>query len=197
MQEPQDVARQAGEDRAPNEFREAMRHLSAADWERLRKIAAVLAVGRTLEGEDLMQEAIARVLDGGRPWPRCVAILPFLGGVMKSVAHGERAKVKRSSIRQPISLYSHAGDLAIDPPSTSATPEEVVAEGEEWSRVRHGITAMFGDDYEAQILLEGIMDGLEGEELRALTGLDLTAYASKRRLIQRRLTKLKANGGPQ
>jgi DNA-directed RNA polymerase specialized sigma24 family protein len=197
MQESPGVARHAEEERAPDEFREAVRRLSDTNWERLRRIAMALAVGRTLEGEDLMQEAMARVLDGGRPWPRNVEILPFLAGVMRSVAHGERAKIKRSSVRQPISLYSPAGDLAIDPVSTSASPEEAVAEDEEWSRVRQGITVMFGDDYDAQVLLEGIMEGLEGEDLRGLTGLDLKGFASKRRLIQRRLTKLKANGGPK
>jgi RNA polymerase sigma-70 factor (ECF subfamily) len=33
------------------------------------------------------------------------------------------------------------------------------------------------------------MDGIDGEELRALCELDVTAYNSKRRLVRRRIEK--------
>ena len=42
----------------------------------------------------------------------------------------------------------------------------------------------------AQVIVEGIMEGQRGEDLRALTDLDPTAYQSKRRLIRRRIAKL-------
>ena len=52
------------------------------------------------------------------------------------------------------------------------------------------IVALFGDDPVAQVIVEGIMEGTRGEDLRALTDLDPTAYQSKRRLILRRIAKL-------
>lgn len=56
---------------------------------------------------------------------------------------------------------------------------------------RSEIVAMFDDDIEAQAIVEGLLDNMRGEELRALTGLNETAYESKRRLIRRRIEKRK------
>lgn len=49
--------------------------------------------------------------------------------------------------------------------------------------------ALFDDDSQALDLVEGIMEGFGADELRELTGLDGTAYASKRRLIRRTIDK--------
>ena len=51
------------------------------------------------------------------------------------------------------------------------------------------LLSLFEDDEIAQLILEGMMEGIEGEELRELTDLDNTAYQSKRRLIRRRIDK--------
>ncbi len=48
---------------------------------------------------------------------------------------------------------------------------------------------LFEDDPTVQIILEGIMEGMEGEELRELTELDVTAYQSKCKLIRRRIDR--------
>ena len=53
--------------------------------------------------------------------------------------------------------------------------------------IKQVILDLFEDDLVAQTIVEGDMDGIEGEELRSLTGLDLKAFASKRRLIRRRI----------
>jgi RNA polymerase sigma-70 factor (ECF subfamily) len=178
-----------------DEFVEAVRCLRPLDLRRLRRIGDVWALGNSMRGEDLMQEAMARVLDGSRPWPEGVSLFAFLNGVMRSIADGDRQKAKVSAVRRPASIYGRDGVLAIDRPTEAPSPEEAYAEDEELARVREGITQLFPDDFPAQMLIEGIMDGIEGEELRALTELDPTAYASKRKLIGRRLAKLKAREG--
>ena len=58
-------------------------------------------------------------------------------------------------------------------------------------RYADGHTRLFEDDIVAQTIVEGILENMRGEELRALAGLDETAYESKRRLIRRRLEKRK------
>lgn len=55
--------------------------------------------------------------------------------------------------------------------------------------IRREIIALFDDDLEAQTIAEGTMDGMEGEELRSCTGLDEKAFATKRRLVRRRIDK--------
>jgi hypothetical protein len=46
----------------------------------------------------------------------------------------------------------------------------------------------------AQVMVEGGMEGMEGEELREVTGLTKIAFASKRRLIRRRVEKAFPDG---
>ena len=60
--------------------------------------------------------------------------------------------------------------------------------------MRACLVSLFEDDEIAQVILEGMMEGIDGEELRELTDLDETAYQSKRRLIRRRIVKRFPNG---
>src|SRR4051812_36488170 len=94
MDEPPSLVSEKGAPRPPDEFVGAIGSLTSKDWERLRRIGAVLASGGSMEWEEILQETMARVLDGSRPWPQGLPLLPFLAGIMKSVAHGERAKAR-------------------------------------------------------------------------------------------------------
>ena len=51
------------------------------------------------------------------------------------------------------------------------------------------MVALFNEDLQARDLVEGMMEDFTAEELRKLTELDETAYASKRRLIRRTIDK--------
>lgn len=195
MDEPLSEADEGRAFRQPHEISDALGSLGALGWARLRKIAAILVAGGRGREDELLQETMLRVLDGGRPWPQGVLLMPFLAGVMKSVAHGQRAKVARSPTRRATSLYDGSGALMIDMTDAGLTPEDALAEEQAAGRLRQRVAAAFDGDFDAQMLVEGMLDGLEGEPLRALTGLDMTAYASKRRLIRRRLTKLQAEEG--
>lgn len=195
MDEPPSEADEGGAFRQPHEISDALGSLDALGWARLRKIAAVLTAGGRGKEDELLQETMLRVLDGGRPWRQGVPLMPFLAGVMKSVAHGQRAKVERSPTRRATSIYDGSGALAIDMADAGSTPEEALAEEQAAGRLKQRVTAVFAGDFDAQILLEGMLDGMEGEALRGLTNLDAKAYASKRRLIRRRLSKLQAEGG--
>lgn len=195
MDEPPSLPAQGPGLRPTDEFIAAVGQLRPVDWHRIHKLGRARALGSSLTGEELVQEAMKRVLDGSRPWPEGVPLIGFLAGVMRSIADGDRAKAEVSETRRPRSIFGQDGAMVIDRADDASSPEEQVAEAEECARVREGIAQLFADDYDAQILLEGIIEGLEGEALRALTGLDPTAYASKRKLISRRLAKLKAREG--
>ena len=182
-------------DQSREEFVEAVRRLTPLEWGRLRRIASAEALGGRVKGEDILQEAFARVIEERRPWPDGVHLMAFLAGVMRSIASGEEEMAGRSPVRRPISLFDSSGALVVNPPDDTPTAEEKLVEEDAEREVRRKITNAFADDYDAQILLEGILEGMEGEELRGLTGLNPTAYASKRRLIKRRLTKLAPTGG--
>src|SRR6516225_3493382 len=68
------------------EIVEAVKSLSTQHKTALMKLARVYALKTNVGHEDLLQEAWLRVLDGRREWPRSVGVIPFLAGVMRSIA---------------------------------------------------------------------------------------------------------------
>ena len=155
---------------SPAEAGAAIRALTAADKIALMKIARLYARKTPYDHEDLLQEAMCRVLAGARAWPRDLAALPFLWGVVRSIAWEWRKELP-------------------DKPPDGADPEA------EERRAIAGldvakIIALFDDDPAAQIIVRGMMEGARGQELQELSGLDKTDYESKRTKIRRRIEKL-------
>jgi hypothetical protein len=68
-------------------------------------------------------------------------------------------------------------------------PLDQMAGEQEAARLVEALRDLFADDPTAQVMLDGMLDGLEGEALRALTELSEIEFASKRRLIRRRIDK--------
>ncbi len=165
-----------------------LRALPEVGWIKLRKISYSTARLYPIDAEDLLHEALCRALDGRRCCPRHVDIFKFLGDSMQSIASDTLKSMKR---RPELRLVSNSdeNDDAFDPPDNRPIIEEELANEQEASRIKDAILYLFEDDPIAQIMAEGTMEDMEGEELRVLTQLDKTAFASKRRLIRRRIEK--------
>ena len=137
----------------------AVRSLSTADKTALMKIARLYAKKTPYDHEDLLQEALCRVLSGVRAWPRHVAALPFLWGVVRSIAWEWRTQ------------------------AVEAAPEETDSGGAERRAIASldvaKVLALFDDDPLAQAFVRGMMDGARGQVLQELSGLDKTDYESK------------------
>ena len=180
------------------EIASAIRAFTPAEWVRLRKVAGYYAaLGRLMEAEDLLQEAFRRALDGERKCPVAVDVVRFLAEAMRSIADGELKRKKREPVLVPLPT---TGDPDPDDPATqvpepadpSPNAQERLEAGEEEAvrqRQRQQIVGLLADDPAAQVIVEGLMEGMKGEDLRSLTDLDPTAYESKRRLIRRRIEK--------
>ena len=179
--------------RTRDELADAIRGLSDAEWGRLRKVAAAYARGRPIEADDLLQEAFRRALDGNRTCPAHVTVVKFLAEAMRSIAHGEKEKGDKQPFLVPLANHSNSEPVA-DPPDARPDPEQLVMSNEAIAAMTETMLTLFEDDPTAQIILEGIMEGMEGEALRELTELDATAYQSKRRLIRRRIDKALPEG---
>ena len=174
------------------EITEAIRGLDATEFVRLRRIARFLARFSTISPDDLVQEACCRVMEETRLCPREMQLVPFLAGVMRSMVSDAAKAHARHPERSLDVLATKGRDRSDD----TMTAEEVLIalEDEEVliaraASAKRQVLGLFDDDVVAQIIAEGIMEGLEGEDLRALTELDKTAFASKRKLIRRRITK--------
>jgi len=172
-----------------SEVRAAIEALSEADWVRLTRVANAYARNRGLDPDDLLQEAFTRALEGSRHCPRAVGIVRFLAEVMRSIASDElKARMRKPELH----LVPKTGGgvaLEFDIAAEEPTAEDNIVSGQEVDRIAARVLAFFEDDLIAKTIVEGDMEGMEAEELRVLTGLDKTAYASKRRLIRRRIDK--------
>ena len=134
------------------------------------KIARLYARRTRYEYEDLLQEAYSRALDGRRAWTRGVPAVQFFGGIIRSLAW----EWKNEFVNEEIDL----DDEGAQERGTIAKIDLMK------------IMALFDDDPIAQRILEGMMEGVKGEELQELNGLSQTEYENKRKKIRRRLEKL-------
>jgi DNA-directed RNA polymerase specialized sigma24 family protein len=170
--------------RAPDEIREAIEAFTDVEWRRVRKAAEYWAHVRRVDVDDLMHDALERALDGRRQCPRDISVLAFLSGGMRSISSGEN---KARAGRAEVHLVAEDGRLIVDPPDDRQTPAEAAEWWQEAARIKQAFLDLFEGDLVAQTMLEGIMEGMEGDELRGLTDLDVKGFASKRRLIRRRI----------
>jgi hypothetical protein len=157
------------------EVRSEINSLTAGERTKLILIARHYAwrFGISFEDPDeFVHEAICRVLERKRVWPRGVEKLGFLAGVIKSIA-GDR---KRALNRERAAL----GELEKMEKDKGA--EDPVIDLER-------IMVLFDDDPIAQKILKGMEDGARGKDLQQASGLSPTEYESKRKKIRKRIEK--------
>jgi hypothetical protein len=141
-----------------------------------------------MEPEDLLQEAFRRALAGDRKCPASLDVVRFFAETMRSIRDGELKRAKRRPI-----LVAHQSPELPEPLDPAPNAEEQLAPDEEadCEAKREQVIGLFADDPAAQVIVEGEMQGMRGEDLRARTGLDPIAYTSKRRLISRQIERMK------
>ena len=144
--------------------------VSEADKIALMKIARLYARRTPFDPDDLLQEAICRVLSGKRVWARGAPFLSFFVSVIRSIAWEWK---------------SEPHEEVIDAPDPRCGKSPMMA-----SIDMAKIVAMFADDLVAQKIVIGMMEGARGEELQCSSGLGKLEYESKRKKIRRRIEKL-------
>jgi DNA-directed RNA polymerase specialized sigma24 family protein len=152
------------------EIREAVKSLSTQHKTALVKLAKVYAIKTSFGHEDLLQEAFMRVLAGRREWPKSVAVVPFLAGVMRSIAWDWQVERHDEGVE--------VNEIGYEDQTASARIDTLKT------------IALFDDDPIAQKVVIALLDGARGEELRKLSGLTKTEYESKRAKIRRRIEKM-------
>jgi DNA-directed RNA polymerase specialized sigma24 family protein len=143
------------------------------------KITQTYAWKTPYSGEDLLQEAIGRILGGRRPWPKRLTPMPFLCGVARSIADEWRHEEVGSG-----------GDLD-EASCDMALPDRTAIAKLDLERV----LALFENDPTKKAVVLGLAAGGRGNELQKQVGLTTTRYASMLRDIKRKIDKFKADGG--
>lgn len=179
-----------------DEMKEALSSLSDADMLRLGRIARRYSRGR-IDPDDLLQQAFVVILDGSRKRPRDIAIMSFLAGTLRSLASSRFKSLSRLPELQLLAAADDdCDDLLIEAtrPSDAPNPDQVLISEQDAATIHGAILSLFADDEIARLIVEGDMEGMDASEMQELTGLDRTAYNSKRRLIRRRIDKAYPEG---
>lgn len=155
-----------GEYATDSEVEAAIRALSDTDAVRLGRFATFRARGLAgrglgLNGDDLLQEAIKRTLDGDRHWRKTVTFVKHLIETMRSIAsHAAEAEDPKRGL-DGVELRSQLPD-----------GERVAAAAEQFRKIGE----KFDGDDEVGLLLEGLKTGMTGPEIQRDLNLTETEF---------------------
>ena len=172
----------------PGETMLALDLMSEMELLRLKTIARLYARGLPpdVAWDDLLQEALTRVITGSRRQPEGVTIVAFVAGIMRSLkAEHWRRTLKRSghdALR--ISQASNDG-REIEVSDSAPGPERALSARQELNAIKR----LFADDLTALKIIAGLSEGLSAEQIRATTRMSKTDYDSTRRRMRRTLLR--------
>ncbi len=174
---------------APADRALALKLVSDCDLLRLKVLARLH--GRSLPPDvswaDLLQEALARVLDGSRAIPPGVPPVAFLAGVMRSIK-AEHWRRRRRASEQQAALNTDYQPAATD--ITEACDPQ--PDPERWliaAQELEAIATLFAADKVALQIIAGLAEGLTAEEIRQTLGMGKTEYDSARKRMRRALIR--------
>jgi DNA-directed RNA polymerase specialized sigma24 family protein len=178
-----------------DELSEALGTLGRLELKRLKAAAAVISHGTGLDVDEVVSDAIDAALTT-RECPRGLPIVAFLIQTIRSRVSNHRKKMRTSvvAMRVPAGHLDGNGMPEVVDPSPNAETALIEREAEGRSasdpEMVRKINDALGDDYEAQLCLAGWADGMKGQALRDLIGVDQKTldYIAKRiRRVARRL----------
>jgi len=166
---------------------QALQSLHQADLVRLKQLAKLRCAGlHLMDWEDLLNEAITRVLAGSRRWPRQVPFVAFMAQTFRSIANEEWRRLELANTTSESDLSDSEGTPALE--SAALNPihpgREVLAR-----KAIEEIESLFEDDPSAMAILQGFAQGYTPDEIMGQNGLSSTQYATLQRRIRRKLGK--------
>ena len=190
MTKRQNVVRAADSSLQPPADRAlALKLVTDCDLLRLKVIARLH--GRSLPPDlswaDLLQEALARVLDGSRAIPPAVPTVAFLAGVMRSIKAEHWRRRRRANEQQPVLATEYQVVAAETAEACDPQPDP-----ERWliaAQQLQAIGTLFEHDPVALQIISGLGDGLTAEEIRRTLGMTKTDYDSARKRMRRALIR--------
>ena len=189
---------------SPDELRVALGSLTAVDLKRLNRASEVLARDTLMTAEELVGEAVHAAFVGRRRCPHDVPLMVFLKGAIKSLASSAKNAAARSNI-VPFPGGTPENQNPIESASDPAsTPEQALLQRDEENGAEGGagsastavqmLNEHFSKDYEVQLCIAGMMEGMAGKELRDFVGVDQAGLDYARKKIRRATCKLFPRG---
>lgn len=187
-----------------DEITEAIGKLRPEEWAKLAIFAENRAkfmnlYGAAVDGDDLMQRGVVELLESRRSWnPKKVNFIGVLLGVIKSIASNHKAKSLRNGYSvadSQLASNQNDGDHVQTPlellADTRPIAELQIAVTERETEVRivvEGMYAFFEADAEAQLVMNGWLEGKSGTEIIVDLGIDRSAYETIAKRIRRKST---------
>lgn len=162
------------------EIRAKLEKLTEADIHRLSLAGKQYAWQCSMDGSDLLNEAIARSLSGERKCPRDESFIALLVMTMRSIASDEKRKAKLIPIQEAIDE-----DPANDPLFSVVAKEQTPLESLETNNELDDLYKIFHNDEGVTMLLMGLHDGLNPEEICKLGNWDTKTYNTIRKRLRR------------
>lgn len=174
----------------------ALKLVSEMNLLRLKTIARLHARGLPpdLGWEDLLQEALTRVLTGARRIPDGIAPVAFIAGIMRSL-RSEHWKRFSGGRRRRNASASSGGYFApgLEVREAAPDPERSLIAAEQLQAIER----LFADDPVALRIIDALGEGLAAEQIRATLQLTKTEYDSARKRIRRCLLREGLTCGPK
>ena len=176
----------------PEESAAALRQLSDGELRRLEQLARLRVIGlHAVDWRDLLHEAVARLLDGSRQWPRDVSLVVFLRETMRSIVSDHWRRLEEPVVMAEADLgvrgvHEETDEGALDNATDPvASPERRASAAETLARIEE----VFKGDEDALKVMAGMVIGKTPREIREEAGMNETRYASTQRRIRRGLAR--------
>jgi len=166
----------------------ALELLTKMDLLRIKAIARIYARGLPPPGawEDMLQEALTRILTGSRRRPEGVPMVAFVAGILRSLRADYWRRAQQEARREKLRHDQlHDESLALDLADPTPGPERALSARQQITLIKR----LFSDDPAALSIIDGLGEGLTAEQIRLATGLTKTDYDSTRRRMRRRVLR--------
>jgi len=176
------------------EVQSLLNDFKLADWIRIEDFSRLLCSNLIgWSANDLMNEAIVRLLDGRRRWPADIHPRTVLNWTMRGIANNVRKSAKNSPIDHSVEVLDDIPDsdyirLSVTP-AAFATPQKIVQDRQMIAK----IAKICEGDETLQALLELWADGFLGLEGEKAPYWGRASFEAAKRRFRRKLAACAAD----
>ncbi|RQO58496.1 hypothetical protein DBR47_12345 [Paucibacter sp. KBW04] len=176
--------------KAQDDFFNAFSRMNSKERE-LLEVFASRCIGGTIYTSpmDIIHEVIIRVMDGRRNWPPDVDLGVFIANCVRSIASNSRKLAEWSNLSLDALSEDDFAEMRSHHAQTMSA--EDVALRNERTGITHKaakfVKATLGEDEQGRQVLEGMLVGLEPEEMCDAFNLSPAAFKAARQRVTSRL----------
>ncbi|MBF5039896.1 sigma-70 family RNA polymerase sigma factor [Methylophilus sp. 13] len=169
------------------ELKELIESMSDAEWMKLGKSADYLSWGLGIDGQDLLNIAFCKALEGKRKCRKGLPVLVFIYRAMESLVSAYLKKRKRDPLAQSVDLVIEDDLLdSLDLEPNIDTPEQILIAKETLEKIDDTLSG----NETIEMVFMAQLDGYSPQEIQNLVGLTPVQYASTLTSIRRKLNKI-------